>query len=100
MQKKHLKTLDLIFKQPISGNIKFKDIESLFIALGGEIIEREGSRIAVVLNGQVKVFHRPHPNPTTDKGAIASIRKWLDSLNITPDIMVGEFNDDEQYNDD
>ena len=21
--------------------------------------------------------HRPHPSPNTDKGAIASIRKWL-----------------------
>lgn len=84
MQKKHQKTLEMIFKQPITANLKFKDIESLFIALGGEVSERAGSRIAVVLDGQVMVFHRPHPSPNTDKGAIASIRKWLSELGYTP----------------
>lgn len=34
------------------------------------------------------------------KKYLKALEKWLDSLNITPDIMVGEFNDDEQYNDD
>lgn len=84
MQKKHQKTLEAIFRQPITGNLKFKDIESLFVALGGEVSERAGSRIAVVLDGQVMVFHRPHPSPNTDKGAIASIKKWLTELGYVP----------------
>lgn len=84
MRQKHQKTLQAIFNNPISANIKFKDIEALFLALGATITEREGSRIAVVLNGQVMVFHRPHPNPNTDKGAVMSVRKWLDSMDITP----------------
>ncbi|WP_213064395.1 type II toxin-antitoxin system HicA family toxin [Acinetobacter puyangensis] len=67
----------------MSGNIAWKDIESLFKGLGDEIEEREGSRIAVILFGQVKVFHRPHPQPTTDKGAIASIRAWLSLNDVT-----------------
>ncbi|MFC4952029.1 type II toxin-antitoxin system HicA family toxin [Acinetobacter puyangensis] len=58
-------------------------MESLFKGLGDEIEEREGSRIAVILFGQVKVFHRPHPQPTTDKGAIASIRAWLSLNDVT-----------------
>lgn len=87
MQRKHSKTLELIFKQPTSGNIKFKDIENLLIALGADVTERAGSRIAVVLQGQVKVFHRPHPSPDTDKGAVVNIRKWLDSLDITPETL-------------
>lgn len=84
MQKKHQKTLKAIFTNPISANIKFKDIESLLTALGATISEREGSRIAIVLDGQVKVFHRPHPSPNTDKGAVMSVRKWLESLDYTP----------------
>ncbi|OUY08862.1 type II toxin-antitoxin system HicA family toxin [Acinetobacter populi] len=84
MKKQHQKTLEAIFKKPISGNIAWKDIESLFKGLGAEIEEREGSRIAVILFGQVKVFHRPHPQPTTDKGAIASIRAWLSLNDVTP----------------
>ena len=84
MQRKHLKTLNIIFTKPISANIKWADIEALFIALGAEVNERAGSRIAVVLDGEVQVNHRPHPQPTTDKGAVASVRKWLDSLGYSP----------------
>ena len=84
MQRKHAKTLELIFHRPVSGNIKWRDIEALFIALGAETIEREGSRLEVFLFGVVKVFHRPHPSPDTDKGAVAAIRKWLDENGVRP----------------
>ena len=45
---------------------------------------KEGSRVAVVLFGEVRVFHRPHPSPSTDKGAVASIRKWLEQHGVEP----------------
>jgi hypothetical protein len=49
----------------------------VFLELGGDVSERAGSRLAVVLFGEVRVFHRPHPSPDTDNGAVASIRQWL-----------------------
>ncbi len=84
MKRKHRVTLEKIFKRPTSGNIHWKDIESLFKGLGADISERAGSRIAVVLFGEVRVFHRPHPSPNTDKGAIASIRIWLEKYEVLP----------------
>ncbi|MEX2523538.1 MAG: type II toxin-antitoxin system HicA family toxin [Gammaproteobacteria bacterium] len=84
MQRKHRKTLERIYARPTSGTIPWSDIESLFKALGAEITERQGSRIAVVLFGEVHVFHRPHPSPKTDKGAVASIRRWLEYHEIKP----------------
>ncbi len=84
MKRKHRKTLELIFSRPISGNIKWNDIESLFIGLDAELSEREGSRIGVRLFGERRVFHRPHPSPNTDKGAVASIRKWLKENGVAP----------------
>ena len=84
MKKKHIKTLALVFKQPVSANIDWKDIESLFIRLGAEISEREGSRIGVRLFGEIQVFHRPHPSPKTDKGAVASVREWLKRNGVMP----------------
>ncbi|MGA7813763.1 hypothetical protein [Caballeronia sp.] len=78
------KTLELMFSRPVSANVRWADIEALFLELGATVMEREGSRIAVVLFGQVQVYHRPHPWPTTDKGAIASIRKWLESNGVKP----------------
>ncbi len=84
MKRKHRKTLELIFARPVSSNIKWADIEALFIALGAELSEREGSRIGVRLFGERRVFHRPHPSPNTDKGAVASIRKWLKENGVKP----------------
>ena len=84
MKPKHKKTLERIFSRPVSANIKWKDIEVLLVALGAEVSEREGSRVAVVLFNEVRIFHRPHPTPTTDKGAVSSIRKWLETHGVTP----------------
>ena len=84
MKRKHQKTLEQIFKRPTSGTIPWSDIETLFKALGADVSEREGSRVAVVLFGEVRVFHRPHPSPDTDKGAVAGIRKWLEYYEVKP----------------
>lgn len=84
MKKKHQRTLAALFAHPAPANIQWRDIEALFAELGAEISEREGSRVGVVLFGEVRVFHRPHPNPDTDKGAIASIRRWLELHGVKP----------------
>jgi len=84
VKRKHQKTLERIFKRPSSGNIPWKDIESLFKVLGAELFERAGSRVAVVLFEEVRVFHRPHPSPDTVKGAVSSIRKWLEQNEVVP----------------
>jgi hypothetical protein len=84
MKRKHQKTLEAIFSHPVSANIKWHDIESLLTALDAELTEREGSRVEVFLFGEVRVFHRPHPRPDTDKGAVASIRQWFRDNEVTP----------------
>ena len=84
MKRKHQKTLEQIYKRPTSANILWADIESLFKALGAKVTERAGSRVAVVLFSEVRVFHRPHPSPNTDKGAVASVRKWLEIYEVKP----------------
>ena len=82
MKRKHSKALELIFRRPVSDSIRWDDIEALFVALGAEVNNREGSRVAVVLFNEVRIFHRPHPMPETDKGAVSSIRKWLESHGV------------------
>ena len=84
MKRKHKRTLELVFARPVCGNLPWRDIEALFLELGADVSERAGSRVAVVLFGEVRVFHRPHPSPDTDKGAVASIRKWLEEHGVTP----------------
>lgn len=54
----------------------------MFRSLGANISEGNGSRIRVELNGERAVFHRPHPEKNTDKGAIVSVRKFLNNAGI------------------
>ena len=84
MNKRHGRTLNAIFTQPISGNIKWRDVEVLLQALGSVLSEREGSRVAVSLNDRVAVFHRPHPSPSMDKGAVRDLRKFLEHAGVMP----------------
>jgi hypothetical protein len=84
VKRKHQTTLERIFARPTSGTIRWPDIEALFIALGATVTEREGSRVGVVLFGEARVFHRPHPSPDTDKGAVTDIRAWLKSHGVEP----------------
>ena len=84
MNRKSRKILELIFARPTSANVKWSDIEALFRDIGAEISEREGSRIGVKIFGERRVFHRPHPSPNTDKGALESIRRWLSEHEVKP----------------
>ena len=82
MNKKHRKTLNQIFQQPVQTGIVWKDIEALFKKLGAEISEGNGSRVRIALNGVRAVFHRPHPHKEADKGAVVSMRRFLKEAGI------------------
>ena len=77
--------MELVFKNPVQANILWMDIEGLLVALGGELSEGSGSRIRVKLNGVRAVFHRPHPEKTTDKGAVNSVRRFLENAGVSYD---------------
>jgi hypothetical protein len=81
---KHAKTLAAIFAEPMRANVKWKDIEALMLSRGAEITDGAGSRVRVSLNGVRAVFHRPHPSPDTDKGALRSVRRFLEEAGVTP----------------
>lgn len=56
----------------------------LLDALGAEMSEGKGSRVRIVLNGIRMVFHRPHPQKETDKGAVKSVRRFLKTAGVKP----------------
>lgn len=53
-------------------------------AQGAEITEGAGSRVRIALNGVRAVFHRPHPQKETDKGAVKSMRRFLIEAGVMP----------------
>lgn len=82
MNEKHRRTIEAIFAEPVRSNIAWRDIESMLVAAGALVEERAGSRIGVLLNDRVAIFHRPHPEKETDKGAVKSVRIFLLAANI------------------
>jgi hypothetical protein len=84
VDRKHRKTLEAIFEKPERANIAWRDVEALFIALGAEISEGSGSRVRVALKDVRAVFHRPHPRKETNKGAVKSVRRFLEAAGVEP----------------
>jgi hypothetical protein len=82
MNNRQRQTLDKIFERPERSDISWSDIESLFKALGAKISEGRGSRVRVALNDVRAVFHRPHPDRLTDKGAVKSVRRFLHEAGV------------------
>jgi hypothetical protein len=85
MNTKQRKTLELIFKNPVQSKVKWNDIETLFKGFGANISEGNGSRVRIELNNIKAVFHRPHPQKETDKGALISVRRFLINAGINHD---------------
>jgi len=84
VDRKHRKTLEAIFEKPERANIAWRDIEALFSALGAEVTEGSGSRVRVALKDVRAVFHRPHPRKETNKGAVKSVRRFLEAAGVEP----------------
>lgn len=84
MNNKHRKTLQAIFDEPTRSDIEWKAIEAMLVSAGAEISEGGGSRARIALNGVRAVFHRPHPRKEADKGAVKSMRRFLEAAKVTP----------------
>ena len=79
---KHQKTLRAIFEDPVRSDVEWTAVENLLLALGAELSEGRGSRVRVYLEGVRAVFHRPHPQKETEKGALKSMRRFLTEAGV------------------
>ncbi|MBF0200362.1 MAG: type II toxin-antitoxin system HicA family toxin [Desulfamplus sp.] len=84
MNNKHKKTLDIVFTDPVNGNIEWRRIESLFLALGAVRTEKAGSAVSFVLNDFRADFHRPHPDKAALRYRVKDARKFLKLAGIKP----------------
>ena len=82
MNAKQRRTLESIFARSECSDIAWRDIEALLVVLGAEVSEGNGSRVRIALHDVRAVFHRPHPQKETDKGAVKSMRRFLQEAGI------------------
>jgi hypothetical protein len=79
------RTLAAIFTSPTPNTIRWNEVESLLEAIGAELDERAGSRVAIMIQGRVNVIHKPHPRPTMNRATVRDIKRLLEAAGITPE---------------
>ena len=84
MNRKQAGTLKAIFADPVSGTVRWADIERLFVAVGCRVIEGAGSRVRFERNGLIASFHRPHPEKEAKRYQVRDAREYLTKLGIRP----------------
>ncbi len=84
MSHKHEQTLRSLFHDPISGNIHWREVESLLVHLGAAIEPLTGARLRVTLNRMEGILHRPHHGNTLDRGGVQHLREFLGRAGATP----------------
>ena len=84
MNNQHSRTLQAVFSQPVPANLEWRRIEALLLALGAEMAEGSGSRVAFVLNGQRADFHRPHPGKEAKRYQVRAVREFLEQAGVKP----------------
>ena len=77
MNKKQRKIYDAIFATPIRRNIIWDDVVSLVEALGGTIIQGNGSRVRFSLNNISLNIHSPHPQKELKRYQVKAIRTFI-----------------------
>jgi hypothetical protein len=73
-----------VFERPTRSDLRWAEIESLMMALGGELREGSGSRMRVRLRNEAANFHRPHPRPEARKAAVEAVRDLLTLAGFAP----------------
>ena len=84
MNSKQNRTLASIFKDPVSASMVWKDIESLLISAGADVIEGNGSRVRFHKDGVIASFHRPHPKKEAKPYQVRDARTFLKKLGVEP----------------
>jgi hypothetical protein len=86
MSHKHENLIRAIFHDPVSGNIQWREIESLLHHLGADIEPLSGARIRVKLNGAEGILHRPHHTNSLGRQDIQHLREYLGHARVTPSL--------------
>ncbi|MEF9996867.1 MAG: type II toxin-antitoxin system HicA family toxin, partial [Burkholderiaceae bacterium] len=73
-----------IFHDPISGNIHWREVESLINHLGAHVESLSGARLRVTINRMEGILHRPHHGNTLDRNGVVHLREFLARAGATP----------------
>jgi len=84
MNSAHRKTLQTIFSTPVPATLEWRKVETLFVAIGAQLVEGNGSRVAFVLDNKRIDFHRPHPGKEAKRYQLRAAREFLELAGVKP----------------
>ena len=84
MSRKHENLLRSIFQDPVSGNIQWREVESLLHHLGATTEPLAKARLRVRLNGVEGTLLRPHQGDALGRQDILHIREYLAHAKASP----------------
>jgi hypothetical protein len=84
MSHKHEHLIRSIFREPSSGNIHWREVESLLHHLGATVQPLSGARVRVRLHGVEDTLHRPHHSNVLDRQGLRDLRAYLARATVTP----------------
>lgn len=84
MNSTHRKTLLALFAEPVNGNLEWRRIEALLLALGCQRLEGSGSSVTFESGGLRVHFHRPHPGKEALRYRVRDARAFLISIGVRP----------------
>ena len=83
MSHKHENLLNTIFHDPISGNIPWREVESLLHHLGAEVETGHGAIFHIRLKRHEFTLHHPHHGSTLSLMDIRHLREHLAAAGAT-----------------
>lgn len=80
----HAKTLRAVFAEPINGNIEWRRVEALLLAVGCRCVEGAGSSVTFERDGLRLHVHRPHPQKEALRYRVRDVRQFLTTIGVRP----------------
>jgi hypothetical protein len=73
----HLRTYNSIFQHPVSHNLEWRNVRSLFNHVA-EVVEQPNGNLRVTRNGQSMVLHTPRTKDVADVEELMELRHFLE----------------------
>ena len=90
MNRRAANLLRMIFHDPPSGNIHWRDVESLLKHVGASLEPISGARVRVKLNRMEGILHRPHHSNVLDSSGLIHVREFLARAGVKPSLYEGK----------
>ncbi len=79
----HLRTYNTIFQHPVSHNLDWREVCSMFKHIG-EVTEESNGNLKITRNGQTLVLHRPNTKDVANADEVMSLRHFLEKSETIP----------------